>query len=472
MLTFRTRSPKVGSQQGHSRCRGRSGTNDRWNSFEGFDQITSNYYVPFEKVSWFWPHEWSTPRHTGAGFCLVERLEMRRRSWAALPVHNFVTQSALAIEHCRWKGDLSLAESPFTNIRVYGDTINVCVLLVRSQKAEAERRLVFEVKATRGGLHNRKVGTSVGTGPTGWAAERGGLSLLLLLILSIGANFVRLKKGVDSLGAEQRAVHALAVFSSPAGVPATQLTCWHGSSAEQLFLGTSARASLTALLSLSSEVAMSEISSMASEEEEFVSDPLDKGGAQTGGSVSEQVALLAHGMLSELQRIAVAYSVDPADMGHLARLVTSALEELDVMISENASISEEHEKLKAEMEQLLRKLTSEQEARQANDRVRHHGYWHNRMFVCLFICCVLWYCISAWSTTTSFWRAFTTGLPMTKLKICVSRSFSKALCVQLCVLKFHPSTHIKVWCTPEFHEVTVFFARNYQYFGTRKMFYK
>lgn len=106
--------------------------------------------------------------------------------------------------------------------------------------------------------------------------------------------------------------------------------------------------------------------------EEFVSDPGERGVlsfSHGGNDVSDQVAVFANSMLSELQRIADLYCVDPGDMSHLARLMTSSLEELDMMISEHSNACQEQGKLKGEVEQLLRKLTSEQEAKQASDKV-------------------------------------------------------------------------------------------------------
>lgn len=111
--------------------------------------------------------------------------------------------------------------------------------------------------------------------------------------------------------------------------------------------------------------------------DEFVTDPslLSSGNddvlaqGTTSTDVSHHVAVLANGMLSELQRLATAYCIDPNEMSSLAKLITSSLEELDVLVTENATVEAAASQAKSDLEQVLQKLTVEQDLRQASERV-------------------------------------------------------------------------------------------------------
>ncbi|XP_065199125.1 uncharacterized protein LOC135830849 [Sycon ciliatum] len=109
--------------------------------------------------------------------------------------------------------------------------------------------------------------------------------------------------------------------------------------------------------------------------EEFVSDPAtstssgDTLSSQgTNADVSHHVAVLANSMLSELQRLANVYLIDPNEMSSLARLITSALEELDVLVTENAAIESAANQAKYDLEQVVKKLGTEQDLRQTSEK--------------------------------------------------------------------------------------------------------
>lgn len=104
---------------------------------------------------------------------------------------------------------------------------------------------------------------------------------------------------------------------------------------------------------------------------EFVSDPDKDVLPGMEGQMCQQVSVLANGILYELQRIAGDYGVEPDDLTHLVRLITSSLEELDMMIGENNSATSERESMATEVENLKRKLQQEQQSRQSVERVRH-----------------------------------------------------------------------------------------------------
>ena len=110
--------------------------------------------------------------------------------------------------------------------------------------------------------------------------------------------------------------------------------------------------------------------------EEFVSDPSvlnsssgDAISQDTNADVSHHVAVLANSMLSELQRLATEYVIDPSEMSSLARLITSSLEELDVLVTENAAVEASANQARTDLDHVMQKLTVEQDLRQSCERV-------------------------------------------------------------------------------------------------------
>lgn len=101
-------------------------------------------------------------------------------------------------------------------------------------------------------------------------------------------------------------------------------------------------------------------------EDEYVWDPEQQGTRRT----TEEVQVLATGILCELERLSQTYSIEINDMNHLLRLVTSSLKELDVVVEESARANDENTQLRTEITQAERSLVMEQDGRQTAEKVR------------------------------------------------------------------------------------------------------
>ena len=96
---------------------------------------------------------------------------------------------------------------------------------------------------------------------------------------------------------------------------------------------------------------------------------------QDAARTTQEVQVLATGILCELERLSQSYSIEISDMSPLLRLVTSSLKELDIVVEESKRSAAESNSLRSEVTEAERSLRSEQEARHAAEKVPHT--YHN-----------------------------------------------------------------------------------------------